>query len=47
MGILLAVAYYLKYPLGLRTLARNCILISIGSMAACTLAVFLLDFLIW
>ena len=46
-GILLAVVYYLKYPPGLRTLARNCILISIVVMVAYTIAVLLLDFTIW
>ena len=47
LGILLAVVHYLKYPPGFRTLARNCILISIVVMVAYTLVELLLDFTIW
>lgn len=46
LGILIAIVYYVRYPPGLRTLARNCIVISIGSMALVTLAVIAWDFLL-
>lgn len=42
-GIILAVVYYLKYPPELRTMARNCLIISIASMAVITLVVALWD----
>jgi len=45
LGILIAIVYYLRYPPGLRTLARNCIIISTVTMVAYTLVVFSLDFL--
>lgn len=43
IGIILALVYYLKYPPGLRTLARNCVIVSIASMAICTLVVVAWD----
>jgi len=43
IGIILAIVYYLKYPPGLKTLARNCIFIAIASMVIVTLVVILWD----
>jgi hypothetical protein len=43
IGIILSTVYYLKYPPGLRTLARNCIIVSIASMTIVTLAVIFWD----
>lgn len=43
IGIILAIVYYLKYPPELKILARNCIFVSIASMAIVTLVVVLWD----